>query len=148
MPDSLINVQFFIQLLIFDDTFHQPTRLHVVIDGKVLGIPQSVNMRAQDSCAEGVEGRNPKPPCAVAQGLQTLLHLLRCLVGKGDCQYTVGAHPLLDQMSNTAGQHTGLTATGTRHHQNCTLRLFHALQLLLIQTIHPVHYPTSILLTF
>ena len=78
----LIQIQFLETVL--DHTF----AVIRIIDGKIFGIADLLDIPPQDADTGGVERRRPYVPGLLPQHpLQTLLQFIGCLVGKGNGQH-------------------------------------------------------------
>ena len=123
------------------DLFHHRFLVVCVINGKVIVIAHPVGIAAQYPHAGGMEGGDPDAVRAYAHNiLHTLLHLPRCLVGKGDCHNIPWVYPqFIYQVSNSVGKHTGFSRTCASQQKNRPLCGKDALFLLFIQGIINAH---------
>ena len=89
---------------------HEPQRVLLVVDREAAGVAELLGLGAQDPGARRVEGHHPHRAGAVAyQLLHPLAHLLRGLVGEGDCEDLTGSRlAAAHQVGDPAGEHTGL----------------------------------------
>ena len=85
----------FVQLQFLQAVLHHPLAVVGVVDGKVPGVPDLLDVPPQDADAGGVEGGRPHVTGLLPQhALQPLLQLVGGLVGKGDGQHLPGASRL------------------------------------------------------
>ena len=98
-------------------------------------------MPAQDPDTERMEGRDPDAFGAEADHfVDTLPHLSRSLVGKGDGQNVPGADlAFLHQVGDPVGDDAGLAAAGSGQYQNRPLCLKDSLLLFPVQCIIYTH---------
>ena len=82
----------FVQLQLLQTVLHHPLAVVGVVDGKVAGVADLLDVPPQDADAGGVEGGRPHVASLLPQHvLQTLLQLVGGLVGEGDSQHLPGA---------------------------------------------------------
>ena len=74
-----------IQAHVLDDILHNPFGIRGIVDGKVAGIAQPVDILTQNPAAGRVEGHGPNAlPLGAKNSSQTLLQLVGGLIREGD----------------------------------------------------------------
>ena len=126
-----------VELHLLDDRPHQRASVRLVIDGEVRLIADMLRLCPQDTCKDAVERSHLEVSRTLMthQLANTLLHLSRSLVGKGQCQYLPGSHPLFHQPGNLVGQHTCLTRSCTCNHQTGPVAVLYSPALTLVQLL-------------
>ena len=110
---------------------HRGQPVGLVVDHEVGGDADGVAVTAEDSSPHGVEGAEPHPAdVSTEQLLDPAAHLPGRLVGEGDRQDLLGAHPAGgDDVGDAMGQHPGLAAAGPSEDQEGAVRGRHRLAL-------------------
>ena len=133
-----VNVSQFHRLL-------DEAQLVVGVVNSVVGVEANpLAVAAEQPGAEGVEGAGKDgvgPLLTVAdQGLNSLPHLTRRLVGKGDGGDSVGTDPtFLHQVSNAVGDDPGLAAARPGHNQQRPLGMHHRFRLRVVQPVYQIN---------
>ena len=84
-------------------------------------------------------------PALTDQAVDTLAHLRRCLVGKGDRQNAPRCDVMSQKIGNLARQYLCLARTGTCHDQQWSVRMLYGL---FLRGIQPLEYIQNNLLIF
>ena len=131
-----------VQVHLADDPFDQALLIVRIHDLEALHQPGLLPMRAQQTVRQAMEGADPHATDRLAQqGLDTVFHLARCLVGEGHGEDAPGRQTLdLDQPGDTVHQHTRLAGSGARQHQGTANRRGHGGPLGVVQAIDNVRY--------
>ena len=114
---------------------HQRPLIIRIIDGEIRLVTETIDVAPKDANTHRVEGRYPDlTRLRPDQPVDTLPHLPRCLIRERNREDVPRRDPaVLDEIGHTMRQHTRLTRTRTRQHQQRPLRTAHRLTLLLIQ---------------
>ena len=124
----IVQVQFFQTIL------HQRLRVIRVVNGEFIRIRRIVrDFPSQETGTEGVECVHPDAVRSGAyQIVHTLPHFLGRLIRKGDGQDFSRVNPLLEHVSDAAGQSLRLAGPGAGHDQNRPLGLHHRFPLAVV----------------
>ena len=138
-------ILFVAQLHLADDAFYEALGVIGIVDGKVRGKAQQLALDAQDTAKNAVERAHPELGCLFGTHLaaDTLLHLARSLVGKGEGQDVPWQIAMLQQVGNLVGEHTRLSAAGTGNDQRGSVTADDGLLLCGIQFREIYHRKTS-----
>ena len=123
--DGVGLVELVVQAESLDDILDDAPAVLGVVDGEVGRVIDPVRFDAQDAGKDGVEGAHPDVArLGLAHNLADApLHLARGLVGEGEGENGERVDPLVDQVGDAVGEHTGLSGPRAGHHHHGALNV-------------------------
>ena len=121
---------------------HHGSLIICIINRKVTGIADKLDVTPQNPHAHAVEGGNPHLAGSLShQLIHAVPHFPGRLVREGNGQNIPGLHAaVFDEIGDAVGQHPGFSASGTCQHQQRPLRTADRLRLLLIQNLFQIFH--------
>ena len=139
--DGIGFVEFVVQAQRLDDVLDDAPAVLGVVNGEVGRVIDPVRFDAQDAGKDGVEGAHPDVArLGLAHNLADApLHLARGLVGEGQGENGEGVDPLVDQVGDAVGEHSGLSGPRAGHHHHGALNVPCRRPLSVIQSRQHLH---------
>ena len=135
--------ELFINVHFLDDFLERAHLIVIVINRKRARIAKLFDISAQNFCAAGMERGNPHVRRRFANQLfNTLAHLRRRFIGKGNGHNGPCRHALADQVRNAVGQRAGFAGACAGKHQKRPLKRFRREPLFSVEIVQ-IHYTSS-----
>ena len=139
---SIGLVDLLIELHLLDDALDKTSRIGLVVYSELRCIPYVMRLATQYLGEHRVEGTHPKHGCSTLTHTRgnTLLHLTRSLVGKGEGKDGPWLEAVFKQIGNLVCKYTGLARTGTGNYQLRPVKVTHGVKLCPVEFFFVVYH--------
>ena len=133
-------IEFVVEPHLLDDELDEGARVALVVDGEIGLEADALGIAAQQARENRVERAHPQLGGDIGsrQRLDALTHLSGCLVGERQRHDAPGLVPLLQQVHDFIGEHTGFARACTGNHQLRSVAVLDSRPLLFIQFLEIV----------